>query len=236
MSENNLTIVYITANIISDYFAESTQSVLLEAARGLPIIAVSKKPTDFGTQNICVGNTPRSQANIYRQALMGAKAAQTKYIAIAEDDVLYSPAHFKFRPKDGHFAYNMCSWSIFTWGEPIFTYKAPGGRKNLNGLICERDLFVGAMEERFKLWPDDSKININTFGEPGKYDKQLGTTPHPTEEFYVNPPNVVFSHQTNLQFEGLGTRKKMGQLCATEVPYWGKAENIIKLYKEKDDE
>jgi hypothetical protein len=74
------------------------------------------------------------QAQIYRQVLEGAKQASTDYVAVAEDDVLYSPEHFKFRPKPGHWGYNMNPWSIYTWGEPIFTYKAPGGRRNLNDL------------------------------------------------------------------------------------------------------
>ncbi|MBI2009515.1 hypothetical protein HYS84_03900 [Candidatus Saccharibacteria bacterium] len=229
---SDLTAIYYTANIISDYFAQNVREQLLKAIGDLPLISVSKKPLDFGrgSTNICVGDTPRSQVNIYRQALIGAKAAKTKYIAMAEDDVLYSPAHFKYRSPPGVFFYNVGAWGMFTWSEPLFTCKL-NGRRNLSGLICERDLFIEAMEERFSLWPDDNKIDKSIFGEPGKYDKQLGTTSHPTEVFYANPPNIVFSHQTALSFEGLGTRKRAGQIRATEIPYWGTAEKILKLYK-----
>jgi hypothetical protein len=160
---------------------------------------------------------------------LGAKQADTKYVAIAEDDVLYSPEHFKFRPKPKHWGYNMNAWSIFTWGEPMFSYKAPGGRRNLNGLICEREMLIEHLEERFKLWPGE--VDINIFGEPGKYDNQLGTTPYPSQDFYVNPPNIVFSHQKNLQFEGLGTRKALGQIRATSIPFWGEADKIRALYE-----
>ena len=226
----DLSVVYITANVISERFASNTRLRLGWAVDGLPLISVSKKPMDFGI-NICVGDTPRNQANIYHQALAGVKLAKTKYVAIAEDDVLYSPEHFKFRPKPGHWGYNMNAWNIFTWGEPMFTYKAPGGRRNLNGLICERQMLIGYLEERFKLWPDDDKIDIRIYGEPGKYDNQLGTTPYPSQDFYINPPNIVFSHQTNLQFEGLGTRKAMGQIRATSIPYWGEAATIRELYE-----
>lgn len=227
---SDLTAVYITANAVHDDFATATKGYLLEALGDLPLISVSKKPIDFG-QNICVGETPRNQANIYHQALVGVKAATTPYIAICEDDVLYSPEHFKYRPSGKMWAYNMNTWSIFTWGEPVFTYKAPGGRRNLNGLICERELFIEHLEERFRLWPDDNKIDINIFGEPGKYDNQLGTTPYPSEDFYTNPPNIVFSHQENLQFKGLGTRKALGQIRATSIPYWGTAQSIKELYE-----
>lgn len=224
-----LSIVYITANVIPLVFANNTWEQLIKAAQGNPIIVVSHEPMPIDEHNIVV-DLPRSQASIYRQVLIGAKEATTKYVAVAEDDVLYSPEHFKQRPKPGHWGYNMNAWNIYTWGEPLFTYKAPGGRKNLNGLICERELLIEHLEKRFELWPNE--VNINIFGEPGKYDNQLGTTPYPSQEFYTNPPNIVFSHETNLQFKGLGTRKALGQIRATQIPYWGNASDIVKLYKE----
>jgi len=219
VSRPDLTAIYYTSEEAPDFFRASLQVKLLEALDGLPLVVV-KKPADI----------PRSQAQIYRQVLQGAKEATTDFIACCEDDVLYSPEHFKFRPKDGYWGYNMNAWSLFTWGETLFSYKAPGGRRNLNGLICERKMLIEHLEERFKLWPDDSKIDIRIFGEPGKYDNQLGTTPYPSQDFYINPPNIVFSHEANLQFKGLGYRKGLGQIRATEVPYWGKAEELRKLY------
>ena len=230
----NLSVVYFTANVISDYFAKNTQKQLLKAIGDLPLISVSKKPMDFG-QNICVGDTPRSHFNIYRQALIGAKAAGTKYIALAEDDVLYSSEHFNYRSSPGKFAYNLNVWSIFTWSDPpMFSHKGTV-RRCLHALICERDLFIEAMEERFTKHPDDSKTKKDVWGEPGKYERQLGVTVRETEDFYANPPNIVFSHETALAYEGLGKRKRIGEYRAIEIPYWGRAEDIVKLYKEKDE-
>lgn len=227
---SDMTVVYYTANTISGHFARNTQKQLLEAIGDLPLISVSKKPMDLG-RNICVGDTPRSHFNIYRQALTGAKAAKTKFIAMAEDDVLYSANHFRHRSSPGKFAYNLCCWSLYTWNEPpMFTHKGKV-RMNLNSLICERDLFIEAMEERFAKWPDDSKINKDHWAEPGRYEKHIGVTIRETEEFYSNPPNIVFSHQTELSFAGLGTRKRVGEFRAYEIPDWGRAEDILKLYK-----
>jgi hypothetical protein len=232
----DLTAVYYTANAAPEKFTGNTWSQLIEAFGRGPIVVVAKNLGEEGsaryafTKFILADDTPRSQAAIYRQVLEGAKAAKTKYVACCEDDVLYSPEHFKFRPKPGHWGYNMNSWNLYTWGEPMFSYKAPGGRRNLNGLVCERQMLIDHLEERFRLWPDDSKIDIRIFGEPGKYDNQLGTTPYPSQDFYTNPPNIVFSHQANLQFEGLGTRKALGQIRATSIPYWGEASKIRELY------
>lgn len=224
----DLTVIYYTANVVSQHFASNTQKQLLEAIGDVPLISVSKKPMDFG-QNICVGDTPRSHINIYRQALVGAKAAKTKHIALAEDDVLYSPEHFKKRNSPGKFAYNIGVWSFFTWSNPpLFNYK---GRINLNSLICDRELFIEAMEERFARWPKDEEIELGIWAEPGKYEKYLDVTIREIEHFFTNPTNIMFSHETALSFDGLGTRKKAGDIRATAIPYWGTAQEVMDLYK-----
>src|ERR1035437_2789075 len=157
-SSQDLTIVMYTANVVPQAFASKTYEQLLKAAQGMPIITVSHKPMPI--DNNIVVDLPRHQASIYRQVLIGAKAADTRFVAMAEDDVLYSPEHFKFRPKEGHWGYNMNAWSIFTWGEPMFTYKPPGGRRNLNGLICDRQMLIDHLEERFKFHSDEIDIRI----------------------------------------------------------------------------
>jgi len=226
----DLTVIYYTANTISDYFAANINKQLLKAIGDLPLISVSKKPIDFG-HNICVGDTPRSHLNTYRQALTGAKAAKTKYLAFVEDDTLYSPEHFNHRSSPGKFAYNFGVWSIFTWSKPpLFSHKA-GGRRAMLNLICERDLFVEAMEERFAKHPVDDNINLSLWAEPSKYERQLGVTVREHEIFFTNPPNLVFIHETALAFGNLGKRKKLGEFRAVEIPYWGRAEDIIKMYK-----
>lgn len=224
---SGLTIVYYTANVIPEGFARKTQFQLLKAAGDTPIISVSLEPLNFG--NNIVVDLPRHHLSIYRQALIGAKAATTKYIALCEDDVLYSPEHFKHRPQPGKFAYNLAYWNIYTWSNPpLFSWK---GRRNLGQLICERDLFIKAIEERFLRWPDDSKVDLGIWAEPGKYERQLDVSVRETEEFWTSPPNIVFSHETALSYQNLGRRKRLGELRAIELPDWGRAEEIRTLYR-----
>lgn len=227
----DLTVILYTANNISEYFLESTSWHLYKAIKDLPMVVVSQKPLTFrqGDHHIVVGDIGRSHLNIYRQALIGARAAKTKYISLVEDDVLYHGDHFKYRPPEGVFGYNMNTWALFTWVKPaIFNYK---DRINLSGLICERELFIEAIGERFAKYPDDSKTDISIWAEPGKYEGHLGVTKRQMEKFYSDTPNVAFSHETALSFENLGKRKKMGQPRALKIPYWGNAEDIIKLYE-----
>src|SRR3989338_3705710 len=144
----DLTIIYYTSNYLDDhnpYFLANTKKQLLEAVGNLPVISVSQKPIDLGT-NICLGDIGRSHLNLYRQILIGAKAAKTKYVAMAEDDVLYSPEHFHYHvPEKDVFAYNMAKWSLFTWTRPpLFSFRTK--RKVVNSLIAKREMLVEALE------------------------------------------------------------------------------------------
>jgi hypothetical protein len=231
---SDLTIIYTTANKVPYEFGQEVRDTLLLAVgKDYPIVTVSKKienhPIFAMTSNL-VFDTPSTHVNIYREVLAGAKAAKTRYIAIAEDDVLYSPEHFKKRPTmAGRFAYNVACWSIYTWSkEPIFSYS---GRRNLGQLICERDLFIEAMEERFAKFTDDLDINNAIWAEPGKYESQLGVTVRNTELFYTDPANVMFTHPEGLSYHTLGEKKRLAPIRAYEIPHWGRAGDIVKLYE-----
>ena len=221
----NQTVIYYTANHAPWNFLVKNQQQLIKAIGDTPLISVSQKPMNFG-ENICVGSIGRSHLNIYRQALIGAKAAKTKYVAFAEDDILYSEDHFLHTPKDGHFAYDMNIWAFYTFLKK-FTYK---DRINFNGLICERDLFIEAMEERFANFTDDSKTPIAKWAEPSKYEKQLGVTERKREIYKAKTPSVAFYHPTALSYEHLGRRKKLGEYVKIELPPWGFAKDLLDYY------
>jgi hypothetical protein len=204
----------------------------LKAVGDFPILAVSQKPMDWGGNftNYCVGNIGRSHLNIYRQIMIGCQQAKTKWVAMAEDDILYSWEHFhNYAPDEEKFAYDMNKWSIFTWNDPpLFSFRMK--RKVVNALIAKREMLKDAMEERFAKFPDESKINLSVWGDPGRYEEYLHVTIRETEEFYSECPNIVFSHPLAYGYESRGKRKKMGDLKAIELPYWGKASDILKLY------
>ena len=235
VTKDNLTVIYYTSNWLdthNPYFLENTKKQLLVAIGGLPLISVSQKPMAFG-KNVCVGDIGRSHLNIYRQILEGSKAAKTKYVAMAEDDILYSYEHFhNYVPDRNIFAYDMNKWSIYTWiNPPLYSYKV--NRRVVNSLIAPRDMLVEAMEERFNKFKDipEDKIPLHHWGDPGRYESHLGVTVRETEEWYSKCPNIVFSHPEAYGYLSRGTRKELGYLKALELPYWGRVEDIIKLYK-----
>ena len=225
---NELTIIYYTSNRISEFFANNIRKQILKAIGNIALISVSQKPIDFG-KNICVGNIGRSNYNIYKQALIGAKKAKTKYVAMCEDDVLYTPEHFTcYRPDDEHFAYNFNRWNIYTWSRPpIFSYKH---RIIMNQLIAPRELLVKALEERFKKYPTADTVPVKVWSEIGKYERHLGVTIQKTVEFNSPESNIMFSHSEALGYKGLGKKKKHGDKRVKELLYWGEAKKILEKY------
>lgn len=222
---NDLTIIYYTANVLREPFATKVRDILWEAKENIPLISVSQKPLNFG-QNIVV-DFPRSYISIYKQILVGAKEATTDYVALAEDDCLYSKEHFlEFRPKLDEFAYDMARWSIYSWSRPsIYSIKY---RISNSTLIAPRLQLIKALEERFAKFPDESQIPLRFFSEPGKYEKYLRVSPQKIVQFTSSCPCVVFSHPEAVGYEILGRRKKLGELKAFDIPFWGKAEDVIK--------
>jgi len=221
----NLTIIFYTANSFENKLTALVRENLLRVAGDYPIISVSQKPMDFG-KNICVGEIGKSVRNLYRQILIGAKATETEYVAMAEDDSLYSREHFEIlRPKNA-FAYNMSKWSFYTWCRPpLFSLKY---RKTTCAMIAPRKLLIEALEERYAKYPDDNNYPIHYWGELGRYEKELGVTIRPTAEFWTYDPIVIVSHENAIGFEVLGTKKRHGVMRAYDVAFWGKAEDLLK--------
>lgn len=229
---DDLTILFYSANQISDYFMSNVVSQLKKAVGDTPIVSVTHKPMKLG-KNIVV-NMERSVYSIYKQILIGAREAKTKYVATAEDDVLYPPEHFQFRPGEGELAYDLNKWSIFTWYQPpVFSQRK--NRRTMTSLIGDRETLIKTLEERYAKYPIrelvPELISRYYWGEPGRFEDHLGISKVNTIKYNSTIPSVVFSTPEALGFNNLGARKAHDPNRATELPYWGTAEQILKLYK-----
>lgn len=233
MKHNDLTILYYTSNTIPEYFMKNIQKQIIVAVGDTKIISVSQKPIDFG-ENICIGDIGRSAYNIYKQVLTAAKAATTEFVATAEDDVLYPPEHFQYRPQGDIFAYDVNKWSVYTWTQPPFFSKKE--RVNMTSLICRREPLIKTLEERFAKYPDPTNIPHSIFGEPGRFEGHLGITGLVKERIRTAVPHIMFSTQEALGFSNLGFRKAHSRERATELPYWGTVEHILSLYKNPEQQ
>jgi len=228
---DDLTVLFYTANVTSSHFFDMVTHTLKKAINNdFPIISVSHKPVNLGT-NIVVGDIGRSNYNIYKQVLIGAKAATTTYVACAEDDVLYTPGHFRaYRPDDDTFGYDDNRWSIYTWYRPAIYSKKH--RAVMNQLVAPRQLLIDSLEERFAKWPDPATAPMHRFAEPGRaiHEKQLGVKSAKIEFFASQEPQIMFSHEEALGWIEYGKRKGHEQYRLEELYPWGRADEVLLRY------
>ena len=198
---------------------------------GYPAIAVSQRqlgdPQMF-TKTIQVGEIGASIYNCYRQILLGAKAASTPFVACCEDDTLYVPAHFAYRPAGDVFAYNHHRWVISRrqaadgTRQAFYYYRE---RTQMAMCIAPRALLVDTLEERFAKFPDPvpHEVAKRGWGEPGRYEKNLGLTPRKLEYFRTAEPCVTFNHGESL----MGRRQvQPTDLLRADLPPWGGADEL----------
>ena len=230
----DLTILYITASEMPDCWMRFQLDCFKTAARRYPVISVSRKPLDLG-RNLLDDGT-KSYWNIYMQMLRAAKLAQTEYVAMAEDDVLYTREHFsKYRPPSDAVSYDRSRWSLFSWEpNPIFCLRH---RISNCSLIAPRELLIAALEERAAKWPNGAPNSIA--GEIGRerVSRHLGVPNVKCEEWWCREPIVHLNHLTGTDTgdcghdeQGRHHTKPHGQIKAIEIPIWGRAEDIVKHY------
>jgi hypothetical protein len=226
---NDLTILYITASEVPENWMEFQLYHLKKSIGDSPIVSISRKPLDLGTN--LIDSEPKRYWNIYMQMLRGALAADTPYVAMVEDDTLYTKEHFTaFRPPLDAVSYNRARWSLFTW-DNIYCMRQ---RISNCSLIAPREYLITALKERSEKYPNGNEY----VGEVGrsKVEHRLGVTVRNCVEWYCHNPIVQLNHEGGTDkgdygiVNGKHLIKKHGQMKAYDIPYWGKATDILKYY------
>lgn len=199
----DLTIVYSTAHKVPEQFRQNVFNKLKEAAGDYRMVELHSTPEKS------------SITNYYRELLEMARILTTPYLAFAEDDTLYPDEHFNHRPDIDTFAYNFTRWNLYTWSDPPFFSLRQ--RKILATLIAPREKFIQVMEKRLRN-PDESQMV-----EPGRGDNEK------CEAFNTYNPVVVFTHPDAFGYMGGG--KRANKIRALSLPYWGEANEVIKLWQ-----
>lgn len=221
----DLTVIFLTANKHPDKWKKFHWDTLMTAIEDKPLIIVSRDPIETdGSFKVLLDDRPKSHANMYWQLLQACYRAETEYIATAEDDVLYSKEHFNFyRPPANAVAYDMSRWSLFTW-KPVYNLKQ---RVSNCTLIAPRKYLIEALEERFaKYSPEDFPPHL--VSEVGRYEENIGVSVRNMVKVYAEVPCIQLNHPNGT--DSTEHRKKMGQIKAIDIPYWGAAEKIVQIY------
>lgn len=214
---DDLTLLYYTANKISEDFASNVRNHLLSLfPEGVALISISQKPIDFG-ENICVEGLEYSVYNIYKQVLIGAKAAKTKYVACCEDDSLYNREHFEHRPPENIFAYNKNRYLVNSTA--YFWRNTPC----MSTCIASTKLMVETLETRFEKFPNIlPKKELGDFCEPGRREDKLGLPFVEMSIFRTSNPVLVFNHVPSVG----GIRVVKEHTAKPELAYWGTAADL----------
>lgn len=222
---NDLTAIFLTNNEVPKRWAEFHKKVLLKALGGAPLITMSREPTLLGRNFL--QDKPKSLSNIYWQLLRGAKLATTDYIAVVEDDTLYPKEHFLQRPDKNCIGYNMNHWSLFTWGEPIYSWR---NRRGNYSMLSSRELVIEALEERFAKYPDGTPDRIT--GELGRpmVEHNMGVKSREVQEFETTVGIINFNHSNASDDLQLRQRKSLGEIRAYDIPHWRRAEDLVKKW------
>lgn len=226
MASSDLTIIMLTASRVPAKWARFHKQKLIEAAGPSPIITISRKPLAWGIN--LVDKQPYGISNIYYQLLRGAKKAKTKFIAVAEDDTLYPKEHFEYRPPANTFAYNKNRLGLFTWGKPTYFWK---DRISNSTLVASRQLTIEALEERFNQYPQGTPSYYT--GELGRrnIEDKLGVSHRKSCWFSTEISVVRLDHELGIDRLSRTHRKAMGICRSYDIPYWGRAEDLVKRFR-----
>lgn len=239
------TIIYYTDNQLDPVIFDLCSNNLKRT--GFPIVSVSHEPIALG-ENICVGKQKRCWLTLYRQLKAGLEAAQTKYVAMAEHDCLYTAEHFGWRPPKGDtFYYNENVWLV-QWGKQ--SHPELNGmysrywkqRLALSQLVCSRELMLQSVDAKLEIIDRGHEKAMLHIGEPGvtrartlaesgrpaylkKYMQCLDKEKY--DVFRTERPNLDIRHDKNF------TGPKRGRKRRFKIKYWGRFQNLIDRYANK---
>ena len=214
---NDATILYYTSNKEEEGFEDRVRKNLLENCGNLPIISVSQKPIDLGT-NICVGDIGVSGFNMFRQVLIGCKAAKTKFIISAEADTLYPPEYFTFRPEKDNVCYRNSNLYVMPDQRAFFFYKEEGAT---HAQIVGREFYINRLEKLFgnaPMWcPEEKNFPKERHRKSDVFSKIE----------YYKTENPVFQIKTH---RGMRYYTHSDRTPIKELPYWGSGTKIRSYY------
>lgn len=203
---------------------------LLLAADSLPIVVVSQsEQVPFG-RNISLGPIGRSWWSLYTQLLTGVLAAETRYVVVAERDMLYTSEHLHWVPPSDSTLYHNTNMWILQWSplqsngfNGMFSYRR--GRTSLANLVCSRDLLKRNTEDRMKAIRESrqayriaTRKSDRAVHLSGLIEDQMPK--YQVEEFRTVVPIVDIRHETNFS----GVRK--GNLRRPDLYPWGTIEDL----------
>ena len=216
----DLTILFYSACRVEEPFASRVREHLLSVIGDTPLVSVTHEALDFGENYVYAGQ-PVSAYTLYKQVLIAAKIAMTRYVACAEDDCLYTKSHFEMRPPDDEtFIYNKARF----WLEADGRYRWRD-RTGFHACIAPREFLIDTLKKRFEKYPvhPEGRKGLDGWAEPGRYEWYLKLPKVKMEYVYSDEPVLTFNHKGSLG----GQRKtRETDIIKTDLEPWGSAAEV----------
>jgi hypothetical protein len=212
---------------------EVCKNQLIKASNGLPIVSVTLKPFELGT-NIVLEGRERSYPTMLKQIVIALEALDTDIVFFCEHDVLYNETHFHYTPlTDYIYYYNINNWRWDVKEDFAITYD---GLHSLSGLCCYRLLALKHFRDRLnyveaKGW-DKQRAREPRWGrvmgyEPGTKPRRRGGFTDETFETWKSPIcNVDIRHKNTFSAPKIKLTdfkhqpSNWRQIPMTEIPDW----------------
>ena len=209
-------VIYISSNREKPEFEEKILMDMVKKSNGLPIFSVTQlKELPIGL-NKCVGDVGTSGFNFCRQLQMVVEMADVDYVISCEDDCLYAPDYFTFKPPRLDAVYRNTNIYVLRYQADYFSRKSSQTAFQIAG----RDFLLDRLNFLLKDQPQ-----WNT--EMKNFPKEIG---HPFleswEEFATE--YACFGIKTG---EGMRKHTSAGSTKFYELPYWGSAKDVREEYK-----
>jgi hypothetical protein len=227
-------IVYFTDNRLDANIMLACQKQLnkISIELDIPIISVSLKPIDFGTN--LVMNAERGYLTMFRQILRGLENSSSEIVFMAEHDILYNKEHFTFIPdKKDVYYYDRNNYKIrYSDGQALF-YTC----EQTLGLCAYRELLLQHYRERVRRVEEEGFSRKMGF-EPGKHKLPNGVDNYGWDFWMSVVPNLDIRHDKNLtenrwsQDQFKSQKNCQNWQMSDSVPFWGKTKgNFDKILK-----
>lgn len=237
-------IIYYTDNQLDPKIMKKCQEQLMKVeSSNLPIISVSLKPIEFGTNYVLP--LERGYLTMAKQIVKALEESTADVVFFCEHDVLYHPSHFDFTPpKRDVYYYNTNSWMCRASDGHALYYE----HKSLSGMSCYRETAIKHFKERVRRIEEleasavdgivkaasgndiPLKEGIHRLGfEPGTHSRPERIDFLPAESYRSAEPNVDIRHQGNLTQSRWSIDKFRDKSVAKSwkdsddgIPFWGK--------------
>jgi hypothetical protein len=214
---NDATIIYYSSNRETPEFEGRVIANILKVCGDLPIISVSQKLMDFGT-NICVGDVGASGFNCFAQIRIACREAQTRFVISAEADCLYPPDYFTYRPERDDVAYRNSNLYVMPDKRDYFFYKEEGAT---HAQIVGREYYLSVLDNLFAGAPEWSVEEKNFPKERHHKEDIFRHVEHYRTE---NPVVQIKTHR------GMRYYTRSARTPISELPYWGAGKAVRRYY------